>query len=774
MQKILIFFLFTLIVMAQSVPTRLVKSDDGFSLTRNGKPFFIKGVGGKHHLEQLAAAGANSIRTWGADNIDSILDDAHKNGLTVTIGFWLGHERHGFDYQKAEAVARQKEQCRQAILKYRNHPALLMWAVGNEMEAAGTNPAIWYAVDDIARMCKDLDPDHPTMTVIAEVWPEKIQAMNQFLRNIDVVGINTYGGCPSIGQRYREAGGHLPYVVTEFGPPGQWETGKTDWGAPYEMSSTEKAAFYEKAYREGVLEEKGLALGSYAFLWGFKQEATATWYGLFLKDDSRTQAIENLTALWGGPAPENRAPRLSSIEASKTADLQPGETITASVQVSDPDGDELKLSWILRRESGLYATGGDDQPDQPEFPDAIQTANAGTCKVSMPESGGPYRLFLYAHDGKGCAAVANIPLKVEGPVKPVTMHASKVPVAVYADGHGSDIWIPSGYMGNTGAISMDLQNTSQPAAGKTCIKVEFRAKEGWGGVVWQSPANDWGDQPGGRNLSAANVLRFQAKGELGDEVVSFGVGLIGADKPHADSTKASMKDVVLTKEWKNYVIPLSNRNLSQIKSGFYWTLGAAGKPVTFYLDEILFDYDEAQPPARKVDVSNAKPSVDLPVAVYEESKDDLPWIPSGYMGDAGAIAMNPESTTQPHAGQTCMEVSFDTTHGWGGVVWQSPANDWGDQPGGVNLTGASHLTFWVRGGQGGESISFSMGLIGEDKPYPDSGKAEKKDVVLTTEWQKIDIPLAGQDLSCIKTGFAWVTASHGQPVKFYLDSIRYE
>jgi len=52
--------------------------------------------------------------------------------------------------------------------------------------------------------------------------------------------INSYGGGPSLGARYRSGGGVKPFVVTEFGPPGSWESGSNSWGAPAELTSTAK------------------------------------------------------------------------------------------------------------------------------------------------------------------------------------------------------------------------------------------------------------------------------------------------------------------------------------------------------------------------------------------------------------------------------------------------------------------------------------------------------------------------------------------------------
>lgn len=165
-------------------------------------------------------------------------------------------------------------------------------------------------------------------------------------------------------------------------------------------------------------------------------------------------------------------------------------------------------------------------------------------------------------------------------------------------------------------------------------------------------------------------------------------------------------------------------------------------------------------------------AADLPAKVYSESGEQGPWVPSGYMGDTGSISMDDSCTDNPHSGKQCLKVVFNKADGWGGVFWQDPANDWGDKEGGVNLTGAKKLTFWVRGKNGGEKVKFSFGGL-KDKPYSDTANGEKE-VTLTKEWQQVTIDLAGKDLSRIKSGFVWVLAGQGAPVEFYLDDIVYE
>ena len=108
------------------------------------------------------------------------------------------------------------------------------------------------------------------------------------------------------------------------------------------------------------------------------------------------------------------------------------------------------------------------------------------------------------------------------------------------------------------------------------------------------------------------------------------------------------------------------------------------------------------------------------------------------------------------------------------MVWQYPAGDWGDKPGALDLTGAKRLSFWARGGRGGEVVSFKFGLLGPEKAFSDSARGQTGEVKLSDRWTQYQIDLKGMDLSRIKTGFCWVLAAPGQPVTFYLDDIRYE
>jgi hypothetical protein len=166
----------------------------------------------------------------------------------------------------------------------------------------------------------------------------------------------------------------------------------------------------------------------------------------------------------------------------------------------------------------------------------------------------------------------------------------------------------------------------------------------------------------------------------------------------------------------------------------------------------------------------------LPLVVYgnADASAESPFIASGWMGNTDAIEYDDASKENPHSGETCIRVKYADTSKWGGIVWQSPADDWGDEPGGWDLTGAKQLIFWARGDKGGETVEFKLGILPKSKPYHDSGSATLGKIKLTPEWKQYTLGLTGKNLTRIKTGFVFSVAGTKEPVTFFLDDIQYE
>ena len=407
---------------AEPIPVTVHQHKNGAQLQRGGKPYPVRGAGIEFgSLESFVAHGGNSFRTWRTDNAhqtgQDVLDEAHELGLTVLLCIEIGRERHGFDYDDEQAVTEQLNFARGEVLKYKDHPALLGWMIGNEPNLFFENPRVFDAINDISMMIHREDPHHPTTTALAGFNSELADLMATRASDVDFVSIQMYGDIVNLPRYLDEIGFNQPYMVTEWGAIGHWEVAKTDWGAPVEQNSTAKAENYLKSYHVAIAPDPNL-LGSYVFLWGQKQERTPTWYGMFLEDGTETQTVDVMHYIWTGEWPENQAPRIDSMlvdgkTAQESVRLRSGSRYSATVATQDPDGDTLTYRWEILKESDSVAEGGDHEDRPPLIGGLILDPSASTIDWSAPSEPGAYRMFVYVFDGNAKAAHANIPFFVE-------------------------------------------------------------------------------------------------------------------------------------------------------------------------------------------------------------------------------------------------------------------------------------------------------------------------------------------------------------------------
>jgi len=402
----------------QPIKVEVKRTEKGFELLRGGKPYFVRGAGGSSYFHRVAANGGNSIRTWGTNGAKGILDSAQQNGLTVMMGLWVAPERHGFNYDDAAAVRKQFERAKADVLKYKDHPAMLSWGIGNELNLSYSNPNVWKAVNDIAKMIHELDPNHPVTTVLAGINKKEIDHIHASAKDLDFLSINIYAELDVLPAMIKATGWTGPYMVTEWGPTGHWEGLQTEWNAPVEETSSEKAAVYKSRYNYSVERDKANCLGSYVFLWGQKQERTPTWYGLFTAKGEESEVIDVMKYLWSGAYPKNRAPHvygftLNSKRANQSVYLKPGATYNAELDAFDPNNDTLIYHWELLPEATKIGEGGDHE-DKPETVKmAYKEIGKGKISLTAPKASGAYRLFVYVADGKNKVATANIPFYIK-------------------------------------------------------------------------------------------------------------------------------------------------------------------------------------------------------------------------------------------------------------------------------------------------------------------------------------------------------------------------
>lgn len=365
--------------------------------------------GDRAALERLAAAGARVIRVY-RESDAWVLDAAQQLGLKVVMGLWVGHPRHGVRLDDEATLRAQEQALRDFVRRHRDHPALLAWGVGNEVETGEADHlAVWRVIDRLAAVVKAADPVHPTLMVVADTGMAQLRQLAACCANVDMLGINVYAGAVfDLPQRLRSAGITKPVVVSELGPLGQWQAGRKPWGAPVELTSSEKAVFFRDAL--AFLRGQPQIAGVFPFLWGAKQEQTETWHGLLLADGSATAMSDALAAAWGrpvaAPAPVIRGIGIAADE------FAPGAEISAGVDAVAYDGSPLVTDWKVLAEATDLRKGGDTEAAPARVAVTIRHADAASVRFIGPQAPGAYRLFLTVRDRHGKAATANLPFLV--------------------------------------------------------------------------------------------------------------------------------------------------------------------------------------------------------------------------------------------------------------------------------------------------------------------------------------------------------------------------
>jgi hypothetical protein len=399
----------------QSTTVRINKENNSWQLKVNGHPFYVKGVVGDTYLEKVKEYGGNSIRIGSQKEQ---LDKVYKLGLNALVNLPARAERDGMNYNDTSEIRKQTEKIISIVKKTKDHPAVLMWAIGNELDFIPPlepfNPKVWDAVNQAAKAIHAIDPDHPVMTVIGTSMMEKVADIVKRCPDLDLLGINSYGDIYTLSATLKKYGWTKPYLISEWGPDGYWEVRKTSWKAPYEQTGSEKYLCYEKKYVSSMNPENGQCLGSYVFYWsGFKQETTHTWFCMLDSTGLESPLVGLMHRLWTGQKKINEAPLVDSLNIGSFVRyhdiiLDPGSIQKAKVTANDPDNDKLTYRWEIRPEARYAAYAGQGEKVPQPVPGLISGQSAEIIFKS-PSSSGAYRLFVYIYDGHGHFSTANLP-----------------------------------------------------------------------------------------------------------------------------------------------------------------------------------------------------------------------------------------------------------------------------------------------------------------------------------------------------------------------------
>lgn len=175
-------------------------------------------------IQMLRMMHANAVYTFldfGTDeSAFDVLDYFYYNDVMAIVTVdWDGT----YDLNRLETV----------VSAYKDHPAILMWAIGNEWNINlyhDTFSDVWEAAEATeaaAQLVKSIDATHAVATIYGEIQPDTTEVIvNDICPSVDVWGLNIYRG-PSFGDLFDQwrATTIKPMFISEYGTDSFFSTG---------------------------------------------------------------------------------------------------------------------------------------------------------------------------------------------------------------------------------------------------------------------------------------------------------------------------------------------------------------------------------------------------------------------------------------------------------------------------------------------------------------------------------------------------------------------
>jgi hypothetical protein len=183
----------------------------------------------------IQTLGANTIRVFGvmnagvsASQVIQALDAAQAQHLYVVMGYYIPTN---FSFTDMATRTQMETEVLNAVNAYKNHPAVLMWAIGNEVNLNnGNQNASWYSfLNLLAGEIQAIDHNHPVTTVQGEcpqcgtpitfqIGVSAYGTTDAAMTHLDLWSVTAYRG-PSFQGLFSTLTGltSKPIFVAEFG-----------------------------------------------------------------------------------------------------------------------------------------------------------------------------------------------------------------------------------------------------------------------------------------------------------------------------------------------------------------------------------------------------------------------------------------------------------------------------------------------------------------------------------------------------------------------------
>ena len=212
-----------------------------------------------------------------------LLRKMHKDyGFMMIMGDFLGKYAigsgatwsEGTDYENPEHQKTMMQTVKDMVTEYKDEPYILMWLLGNEnnygvASNADKKPDAYYKfVNEVAKMVKSMDPNHPVAICNGDTL--FLDKFAQHAPEVDVYSSNAYRGDYGFGSLWEQVAdaADRPAFISEYGAPAYSGPAMT-----YDQSQQAQADYHLGNWMDvhdniaGYAEGSGNALGAVTFEW---------------------------------------------------------------------------------------------------------------------------------------------------------------------------------------------------------------------------------------------------------------------------------------------------------------------------------------------------------------------------------------------------------------------------------------------------------------------------------------------------------------------------
>ncbi len=180
----------------------------------------------------------------------------------------------GTDYENPEQQKNMMESVKRMVMEFKDEPYILMWLLGNEnnygvASNADKKPDAYYKfVNDVAKMIKSIDPNHPVAICNGDTL--FLDKFAKYAPDVDAYGANVYRGDYGFGSFWQEVAEltDKPAFITEYGAPSYSGPGMSTQEAQDAQAAYHKGNWLDILYNSaGYANGEGNAVGGVAFEW---------------------------------------------------------------------------------------------------------------------------------------------------------------------------------------------------------------------------------------------------------------------------------------------------------------------------------------------------------------------------------------------------------------------------------------------------------------------------------------------------------------------------